>query len=375
MIKLMLRALSAAILLAAACGGGDGDGRADGAPRDDASEPDAGGEPVYAAGEAMTLTGDNPAEDEDPSVLRAADGTMVVAYFGNRSGNADLFLTTTRDGIHWTDEVRITTSSESDYAPHLIQTDDGWFHLTWFRREPAPDYFAHVRHTRTRDLAAWDEGEETQVADAEPIEDWVPSIAERPDGDLEIVFASHIRTGGPRHELYAVTSGDGGATWSDVVSLDALNDDAEHDHLPYLARTGDDEMTITWNRCDASSPLPWENATSDVLVATSPDGDSWSQPRAVTADDESGVLDVFPALYADHAGDWSLVWVTTAIEATGSVIDMPLAGSYPADRAAIPEMTGYSPRIAATSTDGVFLGVWVEGETGAQDIRARVFAF
>jgi BNR repeat protein len=372
MMSRMGRALPAALALAlAACGGDDGGGADAGAAPDSGGEPDAG--PSFTPGEAMTLTGDNPAEDEDPSVLRAADGTMVVAYFGSRSGNADLFLTTTRDGTHWTDEVRITTSSEADFAPHLIQTDDGWFHLTWFRRSAAPEYFAHVRHTRTMDLAAWDEGDETEVADADPIEDWVPTIAERPDGDLQIVFVSHIRGESEPHDLYTVTSSDGGETWSEVAPLAALNDAAEQDHLPFLARTGEDEMTITWNRCDAEPAIPWENATSDVLVSTSPDGDSWTEPRAITADDAGGVLDVFPALYPSHAGDWSLVWVTTAIEATGSVVDVALSGVYPDDRGTLP-MTGYSPKIAATPTDGIYLGAWVEGPTGQQDIRVRFFA-
>jgi len=360
------------LLAIAACGGSDDDND-DGFVVTDGGAPDAEPGPRYEPGEAMTLTGDNPAEDEDPSVLAAADGTMVVAYFGRQGGNADLFVTTTANGVDWSDAVRVTDSDEQDFAPHIIQTSDGWYHITWFRRGPGPTYYAHVLHNATRDLASWNRDDEVVVADAEPIEDWVPTIAERPDGDLEIVFVSQIRVADQPHDLYAVTSSDGGRTWSDVVPLAALNDPEEHDHLPYLARTGEDELTITWDRCDASSAIPWMNATSDVLVATSADGDAWSEPRAVTDDDEAGAVDVFPALFADHAGAWSLLWVTTAIEPTGSVIDLPVDGAYPTDRAAVPAMTGYSPRIAPTPTPGVFLGVWVEGEVGAQNIRARLF--
>lgn len=367
-----MRGALAVLLVLSACGGSDDDND-DGFAISDGAPPDAPGEAHFEPGEPMTLTGDNPEEDEDPSVLAAADGTMVVAYFGRRSGNGDLFVTTTRSGTSWTEPVRITESEWDDFAPHLIQTRDGWYHLTWFRRAPAPTYYAHVLHTSTRDLRVWNRVDEVEVADGDPIEDWVPTIAERPDGDLEIAFASRIRVADQPHDLYAVTSSDGGHTWSEVTPLAALNDPAEHDLLPYLARTGEDELTLAWNRCDTSSATPWTNPTSDLLVATSVDGDAWSAPEAVTDDDEAGVLDVFPALFADHAGAWSYLWVTTAIEATGSVVDLPVGGSYPADRGAIPEMTGYSPRIAATPTEGVFLGVWVEGETGAQDIRARFF--
>ena len=372
MIEVVGRAFLAVLLVAAGCGGDD-DQSDDGPSGTDAGNPDADGTPVFEAGEAITLTGDNPAEDEDPFVLAAANGTMVVAWFGYVDGNADLFVATARAGETWSEPVRITTSAAADFAPQLAQASDGWFHLTWFRRDGPPDNFARVRHTRTRDLAVWPDGDGAAVADADPVEDWVPTIAERPDGVLQIVFVSHIRGESEPHELYSVTSSDGGATWSEVVPLDQLNDAAEQDHLPYLARTGD-QLTITWNRCDADPAIPWENPTSDLFVATSPDGDAWSEPRAITGDDEAGVLDVFPALYASHAGDWSLLWVTTALEATGSVVDLPIAGSYPADRGAVPEMTGYSPRVAATPTDGVYLGAWVEGPTGEQDVRVRFFA-
>ena len=368
---MQVRGALTVLLLIAACGGSDDDNDdyviVDGGP------PDAMTEAFFAPGDPMNLTGDNPAEDEDPTVLRAADGTMVVAWFGRQNGNGDLFVTTTRDGTSWTQPVRITDSDDDDFAPHLIQTSDGWYHITWFRRAQAPTYFAHVLHTSTRDLASWNRQDEVEVADADPIEDWVPTIAERPDGDLEIVFVSHIRAGDGPHDLYATTSNDGGRTWNEVTPLAALNDPDQHDHLPYLARTGESELTLTWNRCDISSATPWTNSTSDVLVATSGDGDDWSAPRPVTDDDEAGVVDVFPALFADLAGAWSLVWVTTAIESSGSVIDLPVAGAYPAERAALPQMTGYSPRIAATPTEGVFLGIWVQGEIGAQDIHARFF--
>ena len=35
---------------------------------------------------------------------------------------------------------------------------------------------------------------------------------------------------------------------------------------------------------------------------------------------------------------------------------------------------GYSHRIAATTTPGIYLGVWVQGPEGAQDIYYRFFA-
>jgi hypothetical protein len=196
MIEVVGRAFLAVLLVATGCGGGDDDNDEsdDGSSGTDAGNPDAAGAPVFAAGEAITLTGDNPAEDEDPFVLAAANGTMVVAWFGYVDGNADLFVATARAGETWSEPGRITTSAAADFAPQLAQTSDGWFHLTWFRRDPPPDNFARVRHTRTRDLAVWQDGDGAAVAHADPVEDCVPTIAERPDGDLQVVFVSHTTT-------------------------------------------------------------------------------------------------------------------------------------------------------------------------------------
>jgi hypothetical protein len=35
-------------------------------------------------------------------------------------------------------------------SPHIIQMSDGWYHLTRFRRAPAPTHYAHVLHTSSR---------------------------------------------------------------------------------------------------------------------------------------------------------------------------------------------------------------------------------
>jgi hypothetical protein len=37
-------------------------------------------------------------------------------------------------------------------------------------------------------------------------------------------------------------------------------------------------------------------------------------------------------------------------------------------------LPGYSPRVVATTTPGVYLGVWVAGPTGAQNVFYRLFA-
>lgn len=359
-----------------ACGGA-GAGDLDAAVDADAvaavdATPDAdAAAPTFVPADAVDLTADNPAEDEDPSVLVTADGLVVVTFFSRRGGNADLYVTTTRDGVTWTAARRLTSDPDDDFYPQLIQDHAGRFHLTWFRRAPAPTYYAHVRHASFDALpAAPIDG--AQVTDAPGyLEDWVPTIAEAPSGRLVIVFASKLREP-DLHHLFAITSDDGGATWSAPVGLADVNAVAAHDHLPFVART-DDVLTLTWVRHE-TDPTPWLDATSDVMLATSSDGLAWSSPRAVTADDGAGVVDVFPGLYRRHGGAWALAWVSTALAPGGSVVAVAVAdaATYPSGRVELP-LVGYSPRIVATPTPGVYLGVTVAGATGAQDVYARVF--
>src|SRR5262249_17462361 len=77
-----------------------------------------------------------------------------------------------------------------------------------------PTYYAHVRATSTLDLAAWNPADERRATDATGfLEDWVPTLAETPGGQLLIVFVSRFRSAGTNYKLYATTSGDGGDTW------------------------------------------------------------------------------------------------------------------------------------------------------------------
>jgi hypothetical protein len=327
---------------------------------------------AFEPGDPILLSPGGAAEDEDPSVLRAADGTLAVAFFSHRQGNSDIYITTSRDGATWTGPTRVTTDVDEDFAPNLIQDQAGRFHLTWFRRAPGPTYYAHVRSTSTMDLAVWSPAAERRVTDAAGfLEDWVPTIAEAPDGHLVIAFVSRFRGTGSTYDLYAVTSGDHGDTWSAPAALDDVNDPARHDHLPFLARSASG-LTLAWVRCDTTNAKPWENPSSDVYVSTSTDGARWTAPVNVTHD--NAILDVFPGLYRRHGGAWSLAWVSTAESSTGSVFDLPLDGvsAYPAGRTELPLM-GYSPRIVATPRAGVYLGVWVQGGTGVQDIYGRFF--
>jgi hypothetical protein len=155
--------------------------------------------------------------------------------------------------------------------------------------------------------------------------------------------------------------------------MTGINSQAEHDHLPFVARTGN-RLTLVWMRYDTAQALPWLSPKSDLFFSTSLDGLKWASPSKITR--ESGnVVNIFPALYRDFDDTWSFVWLSTRLGVPG-VFELPVADAdrYPVgliqDRV-LPE--GYSHRIVATTNPGLYFGVWVQGPDGAQDIYARFF--
>jgi len=318
------------------------------------------------------LSTGSPTKDEDPSVVRAADGRLLVAWFSDRGGNPDIYLTSTADGAEWTAPVRVTTDPGGDFNPHLIQDELGVFHLTWFRWT-AP-YVGHIWYNRSADGRTWDPGAEVQVTTTNAVDDWVPTIARAADGTLLIYFVSEVRDpANPTSEIYVSARRPGVANWDPATALTDINSATEHDHLPFAARIGN-QIRLVWVRYDTTEPLPWNNPESDLFTATSADGLVWSAPTRVT-DEPGTVFNLFPMLYPDADGVWSYLWLSGRSGAP-RVFERDVAEGAPypqgvRQRDELP--AGYSHRVVATPAPGVYLAVWVQGPEGEQDIYYRFF--
>jgi len=323
--------------------------------------------------DARLLSTGSPTKDEDPSVIRARDGSLFVAWFSDRGGNPDIYITRTRDGREWSAPVRVTTSAGGDFAPSLLQDEQGMFHLVWFRWT-AP-FKGNIWYNSSSDGLTWDPAREVQVTGALDVDDWVPSLARAADGTLLVYFVSERRwpSSNPTSDLYVSVKRPQSATWDPVVGVSGVNSPTQGDHLPFVARTGD-RFTLIWVRYDMSQQLPWDAPKSDLVYATSPDGLTWTAPRQITS--ESGlVVNLFPELYQDLQGNWSILWLSTR-QGSPTVLELPLANSdrYPQGIVSDTMLSpGYSHRIVATSRPGINLGVWVQGPEGSQDIYYRFF--
>jgi hypothetical protein len=332
-----------------------------------------GADPRFSISAARLLSTGSPTKDEDPSVLRAADGSMFVAWFSDRDdGAGDIYLVRTPRERNWSAATRVTVDPGGDFYPSLIQDAAGTFHLTWFR------WYAlergHILHSTSSDGLTWNVANEESVTTDPDVDDWLPTPAFASDGTLFVYFVSDLRDAvNPTSEIYVVSKGPSDTDWSAPVAAAGLNSATEHDQLPFVARTGSG-FTMVWVRHDTSEPKPWLNPKSQLYHSTSSDGLSWSTPRQVT-NDAGNVVHLFPSIVTTISGEQSVLWLSNRAGAARPYqLLVANVDQYPSTVAEVTRLSdGYSHRVAETSTAGVFLGVWVQGPEGEQEIYYRFF--
>ncbi len=341
---------------------------------DDDDLPGFGPGPRFFPTTASLLSTGNPFKDEDPSVIRAHDGSMVVAFFSDRSdGAGDIFIMRNPEAEKWSDPKRVTFAPEGDFYPTIFQDASGLYHLVWHRWY---DFFrGHIMHSTSPSGFEWIVANEESVTTTPDVDDWLPTPVIDKDGTMFIYFVSEIRDfSNPTSDIYVVFKFNSGTDtgWSAPAAVATLNSATEHDQLPFVARTGN-TLTMVWVRHDTSEPLPWLNPKSNLFISTSNDGVAWTPPLQVT-NDVGNVVHLFPSIYSTGS-DQRILWLSTR-GGPARPYELPLAkvGQYPAEAvevAILPD--GYSHRVAPTPTPGVYLGVWVQGPEGTQDVFYRFF--
>ncbi len=365
-----------------------------------------GSDPARAFGPTGPVTlspGNLAGQDEDPSIVRALDGSLYVAWYSNRNPlqpdglqDKEIFLMRSADGATWTDPpIQLTRSPVFAFYPSLAQDASGVFHLAWWRLIPLPpgcdpDAVAttctgtqnRIVYKSSPDGVTWDLDQEQEIATGPG--DWLPSlVADRIGGRLLVYFAAvardqsgNVNLGETTLRIFVVIH-DGNGWSAAPTPLTGVNVDTSHNTYPHVVQKSDGSFLMTWTRYDAARPNGVLQVTSEpstaTMFSTSADGISWTPP--VVMSDPVSFIDVFPYLYGDQAGaQWYVSWLTTAFSASGGVVELPVGGTYPGEVTARPELGGYTARIVATSTPGIYWGVWVEGAPSTQKIRHRFFA-
>ena len=354
-----LRLLAALpLLVLTACGGSD----------NSVTPPPPG---RYQPTSSTLLSTSSPTKDEDPTVILARDGSIVVAWFSDRGGNPDIYIARCTKGTTWSAPVRVTTSPDGDFYPNLYQDANGVFHLTWFR------WYAlsrgHIWYNQSTDPLVWDQGNEKQVTTTANVDDWVPSIAQTPDDSLRVFFVSEVRdTTNSNSDIYYASSSVDSVAFGPARKFPRSVPFA-NDHLPFAAWTGS-QLSLVWMRYNGSPETPWLATSSELCYAVSNDGTSWSGEYLLTPD-FNATVHIFPAFYRRSDGEWRLMWTTTR-SGSPQVVELPLLQflGYPGALIVNNHVgAGYSHRITRTPVDGLYLGAWVQGSDPTQDIYYRFY--
>ena len=342
------------------------------------------GPPPIITGQVLSAGNEN-GQDEDPSLLRAADGRLHVAWYSNRNGpdEKEIFLSSSTDGETWVEPIQITRANGHAFYPSLTQDPAGAFHLAVWRVIPVNlGTNNKIVYKTSTDGATWDLDQETIVAGGPG--DFLPCIVhDRVASRLLVFFASPVRGADGRVDLSGRTlrlyvSVNAGTGWALPQRLNGVNEDATHNTYPFVVQRADGRFLMVWTRyrAEAGSDVlaVLSEPTTETMTSTSADGIDWTEPVQVSPGGGQSI-DVFPSLYPDASrSSWTALWLTAPRgSSSATTVEAALDAALPA-AAERPEITGYTGKAAPLDAAGRYLGVWVAGPSDRQKIRFDVFS-
>lgn len=250
-----------------------------------------------AMASAQTAVTSGAGIDYQPSILRAADSSLLLVFErldGSFSG--DLYLTRSLDdGENWSNPVAIVATAANERHPALLQLGDGSFALFYLKGSGAASSFRLFRATSPDGIGFTEQGQ-LQLGWATGGE-VNPHLIRHPDGTLTL---SYHRLSG---SSYVAQSSDNGVTWDQLKTAIA----AGNSQLPRIAyRPSDGRYLVTYQV--GSSPLA-------MYAKTTTDVHDWSAAPidfAVSGDNH----DSLPVLLPDGA------FVVFYIHANGAQYDI-----------------------------------------------------
>jgi len=231
----------------------------------------------------------NTSDDLGPSFVQLMNGTFLVAWQSDRSGNHDIYFKTTSDGTSWSNATQLTSHSGFDKTPSVTQTEDGKIWVAWCSTRNG-DYEVYCK---TYDEPDWSDATRLTVS---PNSDTNPSITETLDKGIWIFWVSTEDAPNADADIYYKSSYDNGETWSESIQFTT---DANEDSWPCVGQTNDWRMWVVWTSNRGDQP----DGNWDIYYRTSIVGDI----------DEDGDVDIFDlstvaVAYFTFVGDPNYDW-------------------------------------------------------------------
>ncbi len=231
------------------------------------------------------VTGPDNSIDTQPFVTPLANGTIMILWSSNRTGNRELFYRLYQSVSPVSGPLQLTNHPLADRAPSAVQDRKGRIWVAWEKSNTSATPIETIDiYYKYFDGVAWSADFKLPVAMSTVYSERAPTIAQTKDGRIWIVWASD-EGGGRSLELYASTT-DGmldklpltGVPWS---ARQQLTSDTKEDDNPTLIQARDGTLWVFWQR-DSSTD-------GDVLFMNSLDnGATWGRvtPFASTTDTE-----------------------------------------------------------------------------------------
>jgi hypothetical protein len=287
---------------------------------------------------------------------RAASGggRVFLVWQSFREGQSDIYLRVHESG-RWSAEVRVSDSSANDWEPAVAAAPDGTAHIAWDGYDKG-NYDVHLR--------SWREGRLSPIhaVTSSPRFEAHAAVAVDPQGrpwvgyDIagvnwgkDVGFLIPVPLAVPLHKErdigLAVLDGE---QWREPKTpFDAMPGNAEHPQLAFDGRGGLNIIFRHWTRNysrQIGSPMCWEN------YLTRWESGRWSSPEPLNH--SAGSIEKHAALARDAAGDIWAAWMTderpfaTQIPANAEVYCARLGSVKPG--AGLPELVARrEPAVAA----------------------------
>ncbi len=187
--------------------------------------------------QAAQLEPTSESDDASPAILQAADGTLWIVFHSYRTGNHELFYTTSTDGgASWTAAEQLTNSANSDKTPAIAQTWDGQIWVTWssYRTGHSEVYY------KTYDGVSW--SSDTRLTYSSNV-DSGPSVLQTYDGTIWIFWSSAEESDKATADIFYQYSLDGGASWSGRIQFTS---DGAEDMWSSATQVDNLEVWVVW---------------------------------------------------------------------------------------------------------------------------------
>jgi hypothetical protein len=219
--------------------------------------------------------------DWSPSIIQnSSDGKYLIAYSSQRSGNYEIWIRNSSDGVGWSAApIQVTNNASLDYYPSLLRDSAGKYWIAW-------------SSTRTGNYDIWITNSSDTFNWANPIRvttnistDYVPSIIEDASKKYWIFWTSN-RSG--NWDVWYSTSVDG-TSWLDPVQFTT---NYSFDGSSSVVQDKNKTYWIVWrsNRSDTGNYYNIWISHSTVSMTSPNEGENWSGNKDIVWASVSGDL-------------------------------------------------------------------------------------